>query len=55
MNGMPLFILAYLNVTSKDFLQILYGNLPGAAVMTLVLGIYVMTVKLSERILDIRV
>ena len=55
MNVMPLFILAYLNVTSKDFLQVLYGNPLGVMVMTAALGVYAMALKLSEKILDIQI
>ena len=55
MNGMPLFILAYLGVTSKDYLQVLYGNPAGVLLMTAALGVYGMALKLSEKILDIQV
>jgi len=55
MNVMPLFILAYMNLTSKEFLQALYGNLFGVLVMTAALGVYAAALKLSERILDIRI
>ncbi len=55
MNVMPLFILAYLNVTSKEFLQTLYGSPFGVFVMTTALAVYGAALKLSEKILDIRV
>lgn len=55
MNLMPMLILAYLNVCSGDFLQVLYGNVCGAAVMSGALGIYVAAVKWSECILDIQI
>lgn len=55
MNVMPLFILAYLNLTSKDYLQVLYKNPVGVVVMTIALGVYGMSLKLSEKILDIQI
>ena len=55
MDGMPLFILAYLNLTSGDFLAALYGNLLGAAIMTGALAGYFAALRLSEHILDIHV
>ena len=55
MNVMPLFILAYLNLTSKDYLQVLYKNPMGVVIMTIALGVYGMSLKLSEKILDIQV
>lgn len=55
MNVMPLFLLAYMNITSKEFLQVLYGSPFGALVMTAALGVYAAALKISERILDIRI
>ena len=55
MNGMPLFILAYLNLTSGDFLELLYGNVFGVVVMTAALAAYAGAIRLSEKILDIRI
>ncbi len=55
MSVMPLFILAYMNITSKEFLQMLYGSPFGVCVMTLALGFYGAALRLSEKILDIRV
>lgn len=55
MNAMPLFILFYLNVTSGEFLEELYGNTLGIAVMTAALAAYAGAIKLSERILDIKI
>ncbi len=55
MNGMPLFMLAYLNFTSGDFLDPLYGNPVGILVMSGALLGYFAALKLSERILDIHV
>ena len=55
MNGMPLFILAYLKLTSGDFLELLYGNVLGVVVMTTALAAYAGAIRLSEKILDIRI
>lgn len=55
MEGMPLFILAYLNVTSGDFLKPLYGNPSGVLIMSGALIGYFAALKLSEHILDIQV
>ena len=55
MNVMPLFILAYMNLTSKEFLEPLYGNLSGVLIMTAALLVYAVSLKISEHILDIRI
>jgi tight adherence protein B len=55
MNLMPVFILVYLNLTAGEFLQELYGNPLGAAVMTAALAAYAGSIRLSERILNIRI
>lgn len=53
MNGMPLFILAYMTVTSGDFLDVLYGNALGVCIMTAVLAGYGAALRLSARVLEI--
>lgn len=55
MNIMPVLILAYLNLTAGDFLRALYGNVLGIAVMSMALGVYAISIKLSERIMDIQI
>lgn len=55
MNVMPLFILAYMTLCAGDYLDVLYGNLPGRAVMSGVLVGYVATLYMSAHILEIRV
>lgn len=54
MNVVPIFILAYLKLTSGDFLSPLYGNLFGVMFMTGCLLVYGVTVMLADRILDIQ-
>lgn len=55
MSGMPFFLLFYLGVASPDFLNQLYGNPLGIAVMTMSLVAYAGTLFLAERILAIEV
>lgn len=55
MDVMPILILAYLNVSARDFLSVLYGNVFGGIVMSVALGIYVAAIRLSEHILDIQI
>jgi tight adherence protein B len=54
MNVIPMLILAYLKVTSMDFLDILYGNAAGAIFMTGCLLAYGGAILLAERILRIK-
>ena len=55
MNMMPLFILAYMTLSAGDFLDVLYGNVLGVAIMSLVLLGYVLALCISTRILDIEI
>jgi tight adherence protein B len=54
MNVIPMLILAYLGVTSMDFLDVLYGNAAGVLFMTACLLAYGGAVLLAERILRIK-
>ena len=53
MNLMPLGILAYLKISSGDFLSAIYGNAFGVCFMSICLGIYVGALILAEKILKI--
>lgn len=53
MNIIPLGILAYLNLTSHDYLNPMYNNPLGIAVMTVSLMVYVVAVFWSEKIMNI--
>ena len=53
MNVIPVFILAYLKVTSMDFLNVLYGNVAGALFMTVCLAAYGGAIVLAEKIMPI--
>lgn len=55
MELVPFGILIYVGFTSPEFLEPLYGNLPGVFVMTLCLLGYVGAFLLAEKILDIQV
>ena len=52
MNIVPVFMLAYLRLTSADFLNPLYGNLFGVVVMSLALAGYMMAFSLGEKMTD---
>lgn len=51
----PIGIIIYLRITSRDFLSILYHNLAGAAVMTACLAIYIASYLISVKLIDIKV
>ncbi len=52
---MPPGILLYMRLTSPGYLDVLYGNVFGAAVMTVALALYAAAFLLGERITAIRV
>lgn len=54
MNVVPAFLLGYLNFTSEEFLAPLYGNTFGVIVMTAAFLVYLAAVRLSEKIMNIR-
>lgn len=55
MNVVPVCLLAYLNVSSSDFLAPLYGNLFGVCIMSIAFGVYVAALLLAEKMTDIKV
>lgn len=55
MNLVPFFILVYVNMTSKDFFQILYHNLVGNIIMTIGVAVYIGAIFLEDKIMDIQV
>lgn len=55
MSVMPIFILAYLKLTSGSYLDVLYGNAFGMIFMTVCLVVYVMAMLLADKILRIQV
>lgn len=50
MNAMPFMIVWYVEVSNPGYFDVLYGNLTGAALMTVCMGIYLAAYVLSERI-----
>jgi len=54
MNVIPIGILGYLNVTSSEFMQPLYGNLFGIVVMTGAFLTYLGAVLLSRKMMEIK-
>lgn len=55
MNMVPFGILAYVRMTSGGFLDILYGNVLGVAIMSGCLAVYIVAWKLADRIVDVEV
>lgn len=55
MTAIPLFIIAYLQISSPEFLNPLYHNLAGGIVMTIALLVYVGSYLLAYRIMSIEV
>jgi tight adherence protein B len=55
MSIMPLMILLYIGFTSSEFLAALYGNLTGVIVMTVCLVLYLLSIRLGEKIVRIEI
>ena len=55
MNLIPFLIVAYLQITSRGFFDVLYGNPAGIAIMTACLAVYLAAFLLSGKIVDIEV
>ena len=55
MSVIPLFILGYTQLSSPGFLDVLYHNLTGVAIMSLCFGIYLTAYCWGRKIMDIRV
>lgn len=55
MNLMPLFILLYVDLSFGGYLEALYHNAFGIAVMTVCMAVYSAAYLLSEKIVDIRI
>lgn len=55
MNIVPVGLLAYLNLTSGDFLAPLYGNFFGVCVMTLAFMAYAAALLLAQKMMEIRI
>ena len=55
MSLVPVLILAYVKVSSPEFLDGMYGNLTGMAVMTVCFVVYVIAYLWGKRIVQIEV
>ena len=55
MGVIPIFILAYLRLTSNGYLDILYGNPLGTLFMSCALGAYLFATHMAEKIMNITV
>jgi len=55
MSVIPLAIILYIQVSFPEFMDVLYGNLFGALVMTICLGIYLAAWAIGQRIMRIEV
>lgn len=51
----PIGIIIYLRISSRDFLSVLYHNVLGITVMTVCLGIYIASYLISRKLIDIKV
>ena len=54
MMGIPFLIISYIELTNKNFFAPLYHNFAGTLVMTVCLLVYLATVKISGKIIDVR-
>ena len=55
MNAVPFLIIFYVELTNKGFFSILYHNLFGYIVMTITMIIYIISVYLSKKLVEIRI
>ena len=55
MSAMPFVIILYLRVCNPGYMDVLYGNIPGASLMTVCLGLIVTTILWGRKIININV
>ena len=55
MNVIPIVLLAYMKITSAEYMSVLYGNIVGIVFMCFCLVGYVGAIYLAEQILAIKV
>ncbi|MGN0329348.1 MAG: type II secretion system F family protein [Lachnospira sp.] len=55
MSMVPFFVILYLKFTSPEFISCLYGNVAGVIIMTVCLGIYIVSVCIARRVVQIDV
>ena len=54
MNILPLGLLAFLQISARDYMAVLYHNWLGVVVMTIFLGVYILAIGLSRKILKVQ-
>lgn len=55
MSMIPMFILAYIKLTSPDFIRVMYGNLVGTTIMAICFGMYILAYFWGRKIVRIEV
>ena len=55
MDVIPIFILAYMKISSRDYMSVLYGNAAGVIFMSACLAVYVVAFLLAEKMMAIEV
>ena len=55
MSMIPLLILAYMKLTSPEFLEVMYGNMAGTIIMGICLAVYAAAFLWGRKIVDIEV
>ena len=55
MNAVPFLIIFYVELTNKGFFSILYHNLFGNVVMTITMAIYILSIYLSKKLINIEI
>lgn len=55
MNLVPFLIISYISMTSPGFFDVLYHNAAGAVIMTGCLAVYLVSYRLSQKIVEIEV
>ena len=55
MSVIPFLIILYLNFSSTGFMDSLYGNITGIVIMTICLGLYIISLYLAKKIITIEV
>lgn len=55
MIAMPLLIFAYMKLTSKEFIGVLYHSVAGVLMMSVCLVFYLVMISLGRKIVDIKI
>ena len=55
MNVIPLGMLLFLQISSWEYIRVLYESILGMSIMTVCLGVYIVALFIAEKIMDIQV